>query len=270
MYNGIRKVEEVLQYIEENITTDIACDVLAQKMSLSLYEFRRIFSFMVGCPISEYIRKRRLSLAACEILTAEKVDLLALSEKYQYANQSAFTKAFKAYHGCSPSDFVKKQHDIRLFTPPRMEFCISESETIPFRIICESEFCISGYSGVSEITDSCCCENVWNSFYESETDKVLQTDKLYVSYHNNGDDVCCCIGERSETGQKVPESCWACFSLNTTDDEKVNEFYSKIIYEWLPAANLNIKKELPTVEVFPFDMAEDGFEWEIRIPIEKE
>ena len=53
-----------------DIPTDIACDVLAQKMSLSLYEFRRIFSFMVGCPISEYIRKRRLSLATWEILTA--------------------------------------------------------------------------------------------------------------------------------------------------------------------------------------------------------
>ena len=70
MYNGIRKIEEVIDYIESNITDELDYNLLASKMSLSVYEFRRIFSFMVGCPTSEYIRKRRLSLATWEILTA--------------------------------------------------------------------------------------------------------------------------------------------------------------------------------------------------------
>ena len=57
--------------------------------------------------------------------------------------------------------------------------------------------------------------------------------------------------------------------MNTTDDAIVNEAYSKIIYEWLPSANLKRNEKLPTLEVYPFDMSEDGFEWEIRIPIEQ-
>ena len=45
MYSGIKKMEEVLEYIEENITSVIDCEVLSKKMNLSVYEFRRIFSF---------------------------------------------------------------------------------------------------------------------------------------------------------------------------------------------------------------------------------
>lgn len=268
MYNGIKKIEEVLEYIEENITGDIECDILAKKMNLSVYEFRRIFSFILGCPISEYIRKRRLSLAACEIMTKDKVDLLSLSEKYGYASQAAFTKAFKEHHGCAPTEYFKEQKDIQLFTLPKLEFRISTRETVPFKIITESNFYIKGYLGKSTISDSCCCENVWNAFYENEIDKTLQEDKIYVSYQNDRNNVICCIGEKSESGQKVLASRWACFKANSTDDELVNELYSKIIYEWLPSANLKINKKMPIVEVFPYDMSNEGFEWEIRIPIE--
>lgn len=268
MYSGIKKIEEVLEYIEKNITSDIECDVLSQKMNLSVYEFRRIFSFIIGCPISEYIRKRRLSLAACEIMTSDKIDILNLSEKYGYASQAAFTKAFKEYHGCTPTEYLKQSCDIKLFTVPKLEVSISNRETIPFNIIKEPDFFISGHSGVSTITDSCCCENVWSAFYENEIDKTLSTDEIYASYHNQGNDVNCCIGEKSDEGQKIPASRWACFKINTTDDDAINEVYSKIIYEWLPSANLKRNENMPTVEVYPFNMDEDGFWWEIRIPIE--
>ena len=82
MYSGIEKINEVIEYIESNIVKDLAADTLASKMNLSVYEFRRIFSFVVGTPLSEYIRKRRLSLAACEILTNNSIDRLSLSHKY--------------------------------------------------------------------------------------------------------------------------------------------------------------------------------------------
>lgn len=268
MYSGLKKIEEVLEYIEKNITSDIQCDNLSKKMNLSVYEFRRIFSFIIGCPISEYIRKRRFSLAACEIMTTDKVDMLVLSEKYGYASQAAFTKAFKEYHGCAPTEYTKQSCDIKLFTVPKIELSISNRETVFFNIVKELEFNIYGYSDVSTITDSCCCENVWNSFYENEIDKTLATDKIYASYHNQGDDVICCIGEKSDKGQKIPASRWACFKVNTTDDDAINEVYSKIIYEWLPSANLKRNENVPTVEVYPFNMDEEGFVWEIRIPIE--
>lgn len=268
MYNGIQKIDEVIDYIESNITGNLDCTLMAKKMNLSVYEFRRIFSFVIGCPISEYIRKRRLSLAALEIMTANKPDMLKISEKYGYANQSAFTRAFCEQHGISPTACMKEKGEIKLFTRPKFELSVSGREDIPFSIIETDTFFINGYEGISNITDSCCCENVWNAFYESGTDKRLKSDKIYVTYHNQGDNVLCCIGEKAEGGVKVPANKWACFKMNTVDDDIVNQTYSKILYEWLPSANLKRNSTLPTVEVYPFQMDEDGFQWEIRIPIE--
>ncbi len=267
MYNGIQKIEEVIDYIESNITDNIDCTVLASKMNLSIYEFRRIFSFIVGCPVSEYIRRRKLSLAAAEIMTSDKVDILSISEKYGYSNQSAFTRAFGEQHGVSPSSCIYDKPSINLFTRPNFSVSISGRENVPFRLIKTDTFYIKGFSGISPIIDSCCCEDVWNAFYESEVHKALSTDKLYVSYLNKCNNVSCCIGEKSDNGQKIPAARWACFTLNTVDDDAVNEIYCKIIYEWLPSANLEKDENVPTIEVYPFDMSEDDFEWEIRIPI---
>lgn len=268
MYNGIERTEAVIDYIETHITEDLDCNVLASKMNLSVYEFRRIFSFIVGCPITEYIRKRRLSLAAAELMTEDKADILKVSEKYGYSNQSAFTRAFREQHGVSPSACIHGKAEIKLFTCPKFSVRISGREDIPFKIIKTEPFSIHGFSEVSPIADSCCCENVWNAFYESGADKELRADKLYVSYQNRDGDVLCTIGEKAAGGCEIPECRWACFSMNTVDDDTVNETYGKIIYEWLPSANLKKNNEIPTVEVYPFDMSEDGFEWEIRIPLE--
>jgi AraC family transcriptional regulator len=274
MYNGIRKIEDVINFIEENILNDISCDELAAKMNLSVYEFRRIFAFIVGCPISEYIRKRRLSLAACEILKGEDIDMRAISEKYGYATQSAFIKAFGEQHGVSPTAYLKGKTDINLFTRPRFEMSVFGRENIPFEIKKSKPFYISGFSGVSVITDTCCCENVWSAFYESKTDEKLDGNEIFVAYKNKGSNVLCYIGQAAENEIEGLESLpvaatkYACFKLNTVDDDLVNQKYSEILYEWLPSANLKINNLLPIIEVYPKDMSKDGFEWEIRIPIE--
>ncbi len=268
MQSGIQKIEEVIAYIEENIAKPLDCGELARKMNLSVYEFRRIFSFVVGCPVSEYIRKRRISLAACEIAASDKPDMLALSQKYGYSTQSSFSKAFSEQHGVSPSAYLKEKCKINLFTRPEFDLKVSGREEIPFEIIKSEAFYIKGFSAVSVLSDTCCCENVWSEFYDSGADKKICGDKIYVSYKNEGENVLCTIGEKADEGEYIPQSRFAVFKLNTVEDDAVNEIYSKILYKWLASANLTRKEEMQTIEVYPFDMSEEGFEWEIRIPIE--
>lgn len=66
--NNIDNFNSVIEYIEENLTEDIDISAMAKKAKMSIYEFRRVFSFVAGIPISEYIRKRRLSRAASELI----------------------------------------------------------------------------------------------------------------------------------------------------------------------------------------------------------
>ena len=280
MYSGIQKIEEVIEYIESNITEQLDCEKMAKMMDLSVYEFRRIFSFVVGCPVSDYIRKRRLSLAACDIMTNQKQDMLEISEKYGYTSQSAFIKAFGEQHGVSPTAYLKEGCEIKLFTRPRFQLNISGRDNIIFRVVESEEFYIQGYRALSMISDSCCCENVWNAFYEENMDQKLVAmgcnKELYVSYYNKNENVDCTIGTNMRVDgsidcglsfTKVPRSRFACFKMHTVDDDIVNEMYSKILYEWLPSANMKKREEIPIIEVYPFDMSGNEFEWEIRIPI---
>lgn len=270
MYNGILKIEEVIRYIEETLLTGPDCDRMAAIMSLSVYEFRRIFAFIIGCPVSEYIRKRKLTLAALEIVSADRVDLLEISEKYGYANQSAFSRAFHEHHGMSPSACITQPALISIFTRPSFQFDMAGAESIPFRIIRESAFHLRGFCGVSEITDTCCCENVWQAFYESGEAETIRGEHIYAAYNDQGGNVSCCIGEPANAGLRIPASRWACFSMYTTDDDMVNAEYAKILCDWLPSANFKRNPHIPSLEVYPVDMSRDGFRWEIRIPIEQE
>ncbi len=278
VYTGIEKINEVVEYIESHITGELSCETMARMMQLSVYEFRRIFSFVVGCPISEYIRCRRLTLAACELMAQPTVDMTVLGLKYGYSSQAAFSKAFKEVHGVSPSVCLKESGRINLFTKPRFELTLHGNETIPFQIMKQPAFSAYGYRGISSITDTCCCENVWNGFYECGMDARLAAaggESIYACYDNdsgNGDVVCMigCILEQQPPHTEVitiPSSRWACFAVDTTQDDAVNGIYNKIYFEWLPSAKLTKAPSLPVVEVYPFDMSKDGFSWEIRIPI---
>ena len=274
MYNGIQKIEEIIEHIESNITSEIDYEALAAKMALSVYEFRRIFAFIVGCPLSEYVRKRRLSLAACELMTNPGASIRQISAKYGYSTLAAFSKAFNEYHGISPKLCQKGAHEITLFSKPKFEWSMQGAEEHAFQILTDTAFAINGYCGISDHTDSCCCEGVWNSFYELGKDKELSGDHIFVSYHNEQSTVKCCIGERiplsagSVCTDTVPACRWLSVKMNTTDDDIVNQKYNSILCDILPAAKLKRRLDVPTVEVFPRDMSEDEFEWEIRIPRE--
>lgn len=277
MYSGIEKINEVIEFIENNILEDLDAKKLAAKMNLSVYEFRRIFSFVVGTPLSEYIRKRRLSLAACEILTDDKTDMLELSQKYGYSSQSAFIKAFGEVHGVTPTAILKEKKEINLFARPRFSLSVEGNETVPLKIIQKKEFSVFGLNAISSVTDTECCESVWNEFYEKEIDKIISSHKkcgnVFAVYKNDpaGSNVDCTIGVDTPIPglyeMLIPECKWASFTLDSTDDDFVNRQYSKILYEWLPSAGLKRDENLPTVEIYPFDMSENNFNWEILIPL---
>ena len=274
MYNGIQKIEEIIEYIEANITSEIDYGELASRMTLSVYEFRRIFAFIVGVPISEYVRKRRLSLAACDLITNHKASIQEISEKYGYSTISAFSKAFSEHHGFSPIVCQRGNCEITLFSKPKYELHIQNVDEHSFGILNDTAFTIQGYCAFSEHTDTCCCEQVWSDFYELEKDKEVSGETIFVSYHNEQGKVKCHIGERitpneyTATADIIPECRWLCVKMNTTDDNIVNRQYNMILCDLLPSAKLSRRPNLPTVEVFPLDMSEDNFEWEIRIPVE--
>ena len=72
-------MNDVLEFIEDNLSQPIQYESLSKIVGCSVYEFSRIFSFMAGMPVSEYIRRRRLSQAVFDIQNgSEKIIDIAL------------------------------------------------------------------------------------------------------------------------------------------------------------------------------------------------
>ncbi len=274
LYNNMNSVyffENVIDEIENNLAGEISVESLARKANMSVYEFRRIFTFVAKIPINEYIRKRRLSLAAVDLINTD-LSVTQIAFKFGYDTASSFSRAFKEYHGASPKDVRDGGSSVRMLSRIGADIVTTGGSNIDYKIITDSAFYINGFSGKSDLDDTECCEKVWSDFYETEFSATFSEDEeIYVSYSNSVNNVDCVIGKRcteeGENGILIPTSKWAVFTINTTDDQIVNAFYNDIIVQWLQSSGYCRKENLPNIEVYPYNMENDGFNWEIRIPV---
>lgn len=108
-------IKKSIDYIEDNLDKKIELEELAGKVFLSKYHFHRKFHSVVGEPVAEYIRKKRLTEAAKELLQSnEKIIDIAL--KYQFSSQETFTKAFKKLYGIPPREFRRSRNNVAIIS----------------------------------------------------------------------------------------------------------------------------------------------------------
>ncbi|MCL2406563.1 MAG: AraC family transcriptional regulator [Defluviitaleaceae bacterium] len=97
----LKGMNGIAEYIETNLTQTMQYATLSKIVGCSVYEFSRIFSFMAGMYISEYIRRRRLSQAVFDIQNSND-KIIGIALKYCYESSTAFSRAFRELHGTSP------------------------------------------------------------------------------------------------------------------------------------------------------------------------
>lgn len=85
----------------------------------SEYHLRRMFSALSGMPLSEYVRRRRLTLATAEIVAGDS-SVLDVAVRYGYQSADAFTRAFRTLHGFTPTQ--ARMPGAVLRSQPRMSF----------------------------------------------------------------------------------------------------------------------------------------------------
>lgn len=271
--NGLYYFEDIINEIEENLSGEIDISALAAKANMSVYEFRRIFSFVAKIPISEYIRKRRLSAAAGELIR-NSANVTDLAYKYGYDTPSSFSRAFKEYHGVSPMAVRDGEAQAKMLSKLTVDITVGGGNDIAYTVLHDIDFDVYGVCSVSQLSDSECCEDAWDGFNNSDISEdiySIKDGKIYAVYTSLPDSVGCNIGLRGvnigNSHVRIPASDWAVFRMDTTDDQTVNRFYNLILNQWLVGSGYEKNAELPNIEVFPTDMENDGFVWEIRIPV---
>lgn len=92
----------VVEYIEENLTHEMDYGQLSQIACCSEYELQRIFSSVAGVPLGEYIRRRKMTLAAWELIHSD-LRVIDVAQRYGYESPDSFTRAFQRHHGATPA-----------------------------------------------------------------------------------------------------------------------------------------------------------------------
>ncbi len=103
----IQRIENAIDYVEENITEKINYEEVAKRAYCSSFHFQKVFSIMSGLTLGEYIRRRKLTLAGSDLLT-KKMKVIDVAFKYGYETPESFSRAFFKFHGIMPSKVTKK------------------------------------------------------------------------------------------------------------------------------------------------------------------
>jgi len=287
----LKGMNEVVDYIEENLTQPIQYEALSRIVGCSVYEFSRIFSFMAGMSISEYIRCRRLSQAAFDIQSGEE-KIIDIALKYCYDSPTAFTRAFKDLHGTTPILARKTNVGLKTYPPITFVLTIKGGIAMNYRIEKKESFQIIGLSGYenAECKEGDNLTPLWREFMDKYNSRLWNgggNNKYYsapfwqvaaYSFQSINGKTKAIIGAEYKghniegmTVETIPAATWAVFSITSfTGIDYVPKAYTQIMTEWFPASNYKRDEAVPNLEVFPEGDANSAdYAWEIWIPIIK-
>lgn len=140
----IAELNRLVELIEVRLNDDLDVALLATELGTTEHHLRRMFSSLAGMPLSEYIRRRRMSVAAADILGDD--DLLSIAVRYGYGSTEAFGRAFRSVHGVSVSNFRRDGGPLRTQPQLRFRLTVEGNITMDTRITDRPGFRLVGHA----------------------------------------------------------------------------------------------------------------------------
>lgn len=278
----IENLNKAINYIEEHIAEEINFDQIARTACCSTYHFQRMFSYMANVSLSEYIRRRRMSLAAAELQSSsEKVVDIAL--KYGYTSPTSFNRAFQSVHGIAPSAMKKEGALMKSYPPISFRLTVKGVEEMNYRVEKKDAFRIIGVSAPlhKEIEKNFeIVPQMWQHVAENGTLERLMPlmnqqpmGVLGVSACGNEDEWKYFIAVSSSSPvpegieeYEVPAFTWAIFPGEGVSSS-IQVLEQRIITEWLPTSGYEYDNG-PDIEVY-LNPDPQNARYEVWIPVVK-
>ena len=140
----IAELNRLVELVEDRLTDDIDVSTLATRLGTTEYHLRRMFSSLAGMPVSEYIRRRRMAVAAADVLGDG--DLLGIAVRYGYGSTEAFNRAFRSVHGVGPGDVRRNGGPLRTQPQLRFRLTVEGNTTMDTSIAERPAFRLVGHS----------------------------------------------------------------------------------------------------------------------------
>src|SRR5690554_7674890 len=137
-------LNRLVDEIEQHLGEELDVDEFAAATGTTGYHLRRMFSSLAGMPLSDYVRRRRMTVAAADVVGNE--DLLTIAVRYGYGSTEAFGRAFRAVHGVSHGDARRNGGPFRNYPQLRFRLTVEGSLPMDARIIQRPAFRLIGHA----------------------------------------------------------------------------------------------------------------------------
>ncbi|MCY9657292.1 AraC family transcriptional regulator [Paenibacillus chondroitinus] len=286
----LENMNGALAYIEQNLTEEIDFKEAARLAMCSEFHFKRMFSFLAGVSLSEYIRRRRLTLAAFE-LNHSAIKIIDLAVKYGYNSPDSFTRAFQTMHGITPTEARETGQTLKAYPRLTFQLTIKGGDVMNYRIEEKEAFRIVGlkkrvpiiFEGVNPEIAA-----MWGSLNAELIQELKSLSNVTPSGLISGS-ANFSEGRMEEEGEldhyigaattkecpdhltalEVPASSWAVFEAVGPFPETLQQVWGRIYAEWFPSSSY---EQVDGPEILwneSKEVTSPNFRSEIWIPVSK-
>lgn len=284
---SLERMANSIDFIENNLDNDLKIDQVASISCMSKFHFQRMFSMVTGVTVAEYIRRRRLTLAAQE-LTHAKSKVIDIALKYGYETPESFSKAFRKLHGISPSIVRQDSQQLKAFPKLSFQIQLKGDVEMDYKIVEKDAFQVIG-KGIRTSTVN--GENhrkipkFWDESNSNGFVKELEKDcgsmgiigacmdfdatqeklSYLICAEKNGQAI-----QADWEEKNIPASTWAVFESVGAMPDAMPKTWERIFSEWFPSTGYEHAGG-PELEVYPTtgDTTADDYRCEVWIPIVK-
>ncbi|MEW1644088.1 AraC family transcriptional regulator [Streptomyces sp. NPDC091219] len=252
----LERLNEALNHLEAGLDREVDVTEAARIAAVSEYHFRRLFSALAGMPLPVYVRRRRMTLAAAEVLAGERT-LLDIAVRYGYGSGEAFARAFRSVHGFGPGE--ARRTGALLTAQPRMSFrvVVEGSTTMRYRILEKEAFRVVGrkarvplvHEGLNQ-SAAAHLESLdertivrMKELADREPEGILSAAVYLTGGREEGDEADYWIGVA--TGPRtvaadldaldVPAGTWAVFDSDGPYPAALQELWRDVFTQWFPS-----------------------------------
>ena len=282
----LKKLGAAIDYIEENLEKEISYEEAAHIACCSPYYFQRIFTYVSGVSLSEYIRRRKMTQAAFELQRTDK-KVIDIALQYGYSSPTSFNRAFQNVHGITPTAAKARGSILQAYPSIQFSVKITGGSAMAYRIAEKQPLHIVGIriSMVEDMEENLrIVPEFWKAAWQgnqlSEICKLSnqEPDKILgISVYKSPKEIYYYIGVATNSSApagmyeyEIPASTWVIFENNGRYKEDVQSIFRRFYMEWLPFSGYQYA-ELPDIEIYPIcDSQPAHGHSEVWIAIKKE
>lgn len=280
----LKQWNAAITYLEENLCAELDLDAAARIACVSTDSFMRFFSYMTGMTLTEYVRRRRLTLATQD-LQYNRMPIIDIAVKYGYQSGAAFSRAFAKQHGITPSDYRKHGGSLKIYAPASFSIMIKGAKEMDFRLIEIEETEVFGiskpYAGQDYQNREELRHLMWSDRFDNIPERICggDYDGVWYGVWQDGSYMIARTKENVTAAvpldrKRIPAGTYAAFTSEKGGfaGEEIPKLFDLIFGSWLPASEYRQKGDR-IIEVLHLwtkrELRRENRYYEVWVPVER-